>query len=73
MLIAQGLREADAAGAQAYVESTEAGASLYLKHGWVVCENFGIDLNLHGGQGVVQTMLMLREPQPLKQEQVSET
>ena len=61
-LVEVGLQSADAAGAQAYVEASPEGYPLYLKHGWVDCDELVIDMRQHGGEAIERQKFLMREP-----------
>jgi hypothetical protein len=62
MLANWGLERADKAGLPAFVESTEAGKSLYRSLGWEPVKETVFDLAKYGGEGVDKSTAMIRQP-----------
>ena len=57
-----GLKEADEAGAQTYIEASPAGLPLYLKYGWKIVDEMVIDMRPYGGNGIEHNPFLMREP-----------
>ena len=66
LLLEHGLALADRDGARTYIEASQKGLPLYKKYGWVEFDAVVVDTKPYGGNGLESTMLMWREPQPLK-------
>ena len=62
MLLAPGLADVDAAGAQVYIEASPAGLPVYLKHGWKPVDEMLIDMRPYGGHAVEHQPFLMREP-----------
>ena len=61
-LLAPGLADADAAGAQTYIEASPAGLPVYLKYGWKPVDELAIDMKPYTGGGIERNTLLMREP-----------
>ena len=66
LLLEHGLALADRDCARTYIEASQYGFPLYKKYGWVEFDAIVVDTKPHGGNGLESTMLMWREPHPLK-------
>lgn len=60
MLIQQGLRAADEAHANTFIEATPMGLPLYKRHGWEEVDELAIDMRKYGGGEVAKEMLLVR-------------
>ncbi len=58
----QGLAVADELGARTYLESSQAGAPLYLKLGFKQVDDILVDMRPYGGTKVESEKCMIREP-----------
>ena len=62
LLIGHGLKFADKDKARTYIEATAAGIGLYKRWGWKEVDEVLLDMRPHGGDDIVSTKLMFREP-----------
>ena len=61
-LLKAGLAEVDKAGGTTVIVASEKGLGLYLKHGFVPCDELPIDLDAAGiGHGIVHMKCLRRE------------
>ncbi|KAJ5484189.1 hypothetical protein N7539_005985 [Penicillium diatomitis] len=66
-LLRWGTAKADEKQLRIYLEATEAGYPVYVKHGWKVVEEVFFDREQFGGHGRDRFILMMRDPKPLAQ------
>lgn len=59
MLMKELVAEADALGLEMYCEATRTGHPLYEKYGFVVVKTLVFDPAEHGGQGLVETQMVM--------------
>jgi GNAT superfamily N-acetyltransferase len=69
-LLEVGLRQCDEEELACWIDASQTGKGLYLKHDWVVVSTFDIEPSLvpaeKRGGPILPTACMIRQPQPLK-------
>lgn len=65
-LLQWGTTKADEWQVRIFLEATEEGYPVYVKHGWKPVEEIHLDRTQYGGQGQESFMLMIRDPKPLQ-------
>ncbi len=58
---------ADADGRRTYIEASKKGLKLYERYGWVRVDAVVMDTLPLGGEGIEETVLLIREPKPKKE------
>jgi len=69
-LIEPVLALADAEGRRTYIEASRKGVRLYERYGWVRVDAVVMDTRPFGGESLEETVLLLREPRQLADENV---
>lgn len=64
MLVVHGLAAADTAGASIYLDTSQAGAPFYIRHGWRPVDEMRVNLDTYGfeGRGWEVMKCLVREP-----------
>ena len=62
MLVRWGIERMEERGWPSVIVATEKGNPLYVKHGYQVLRSWGVDLGLHGGDGVYRNTILVRYP-----------
>lgn len=62
LLVDEGLAVADKHNAKTFIEASEKGLGLYLKHGWKLVDEIVIDMKEYGGSMVATEACLMRQP-----------